>query len=115
MKAANEVMKRLRSAHKDIRNWLYTPVPAAVTDYHVIIFHPMDLATVEARLKDGSFATPDEWIAAVRTVFRNCFVYNRGGAADPTGAKVLAIADAGSAVFEKEMMRLRGVVLLDGR
>jgi hypothetical protein len=113
VKAANEVLKRLRRAHKDASYWFGTPVPPAVSDYHKIIFHPMDLTTVETKLKDGGFATPDEWIAAVRTIFRNCFVYNRRD--DPTGAKVLAIAEVVSAAFEKELLRMRGVVPLDGR
>ncbi len=110
VKAALEVHKKLKACHKDVKDWFCKPVPREVGDYHSIIFHATDLATIESRLKDNGFASPDDWVAAVRTVFRNAFVYNRP--TDPTGVKVLSVAEAASMAFEKEMLRLRGVVML---
>ena len=109
VKAALEVMKKVK-AQKDVVKFFDKPVSASVTDYHALIFHPVDLAALDASLRDGRLGSPDEWAAAVRTMFRNAFVYNRPS--DPFGAMVLRAAEAGSATFEKEMMRLRGIVIL---
>ena len=113
VKAALEVMRKMKGGEQAavVKQWLCVPVPVhMVPDYPRVIFHPQDLGSIEAALKDNGFGSPDEWIAAVRTVFRNVFVYNKpdGG----IGSKIIAAADATSNVFEKELLRLRGVTVL---
>lgn len=110
MKVALEVTKRVKASHRDVKHWFCSAVPETVTDYYTIIFHPTNLALIEAQLREGAFETPEEWMASMRTVFRNAFVYNR--ASDETGRAVLAVAEAASSCFEREVLRLRGVVVL---
>lgn len=120
VKAALEIMKKVRAAHKDVKLYLCIKVPQPaplwspelIANYNAIVFHPNDLGTIETRLKDKdqAYATPDEWMNAVRTVFRNCFVFN--APSDPISAAVLKAAESASLVFEKEMKRLHGVTIL---
>ena len=71
-------------------------------DYPVIIKHPMDLKTIESKLHDGHIESPDEFVALVRTVFRNAYVYNAKG--DPSGVR--ECAEKLSQAFEKELSKL---------
>lgn len=94
-----------------VKAYLCVPVPIdQVRDYTNVIFHRQDLGTIEKNLKDNGYASPDDWIAAMRTVFRNVFVYNKpdGG----IGSIILAAADCASHVFEKELLRLRGITVI---
>ena len=112
VKAALEVMRKIKTCDQGplIREWLSVKVPVErVPDYTSVIFHLHDLGSIEAALKDNGFAGPDDWINAVRTVFRNVIVYNKN---DGIGAKIIAAAEAGSSVFEKEMYRLKGVTVI---
>jgi hypothetical protein len=83
-----------------------------VKDYTSIIFHQQDLGTIQASLEKKLFLSPDAWIAAVRTVFRNSLIYNSSQDDDDTSCMVLLAARSASAVFEKEMMRLRGITAI---
>ena len=113
VKTACEVMKKLRGL-TDVRLYLCVPVPGAgwspqlTSNYLSIVHHPNNLGSIEQQLKDGQLSTPDAWVASVRTVFRNVFVYN--APKDPISKAVLAAAELASRVFETEMMRLRGVI-----
>lgn len=73
-----------------------------IPDYPVIIKHPMDLKTIESKLLDGHIESPDEFVALVRTVFRNSYVYNPPG--DPSGVR--ECAEKLSQAFEKELGKL---------
>lgn len=109
VKTAVEVMRKI-SKCKDIK-LLSTPVPLdLVRDYTTVIFHLQDLGSIEAALKENGFAGPDDWINAVRTVFRNATVYNKEDF--DIGSMILAAAEAGSNVFEKEMLRLKGITVV---
>lgn len=106
VKAALDVMRKVKACDKAavVKQWLCVPVPVhVVPDYPKVIFHPQDLGTIEAALKDNGFASPDAWIAAMRTVFRNVDVYNKpdGG----IGSLIISAADSASQVFEKEILR----------
>jgi hypothetical protein len=113
VKSACEVMKKLKQL-TNVRAFLCVPVPAATWppqlthNYLSIVHHPSNLGSIEQQLKDGQLATPDAWVACVRTVFRNAFVFN--APTDPDSKAVLAAAELASRVFETEMMRLRGVI-----
>ncbi len=116
VKAALEIMKKLRSADKNVKLFFCVKVPAPTwsqqltQSYLSIIHHVTDLGTIEQALKDGRYVTPDEWVAQVRTVFRNAFVFN--DPRDATSKAILDCAENASKIFEKEMMRLRGVVVI---
>lgn len=98
------VLKKLFMMKKQV--WPFTePVDAValnIPDYPVIIKHPMDLKTIEGKLLDGHIESPDEFVALVRTVFRNAYVYNKKG--DPSGVR--ECAEKLSQAFEKELTKL---------
>jgi hypothetical protein len=118
VKAALDVMRKVKSADGGghIKLFLSVPVPgpnwppALVENYLRIVLHPIDLSSIEKRLKEGGFSEPVEWESAVRRVFYNAFVYNNPD--DATSKQVLDAAVAGSRAFEKEMMRLKGVTIV---
>ena len=50
-----------------------------IPNYHKIITHPMDFATMRCKLRSGHFAhynKIEEFLADVKLVFQNCFTYN---------------------------------------
>jgi len=51
--------------------------PDEVVDYYDVIKEPMDLSTVENRLKKDYYRTKDIFISDVRLIFDNCRTYNR--------------------------------------
>ena len=67
-----------------------------------IIKHPMDLATLEGLLVSGAIETPDQFVAEMRTIFRNSYVYNRPGSGD----LVYESAEKLSLSFEKELLKM---------
>ncbi|XP_074598336.1 homeotic protein female sterile-like isoform X3 [Brevipalpus obovatus] len=48
-------------------------------DYHTIIKHPMDLGTIKKRLDNFWYYSAKECIHDFRTMFRNCYTYNKPG------------------------------------
>jgi hypothetical protein len=103
-KACQQVLKKCTAARKlawpfmEPVNWEVLNIP----DYPVIIKHPIDLRTIETKLNAGQIETPDEFVALVRTVFRNAYVYNKPG--DPSGVR--ECAEKLSELFEKELKKL---------
>ncbi|OAD78554.1 hypothetical protein PHYBLDRAFT_104245, partial [Phycomyces blakesleeanus NRRL 1555(-)] len=47
-----------------------------IPDYPTIVKHPMDLSTIERKLNQGEYDTPDDFEADVRLMFKNCYLYN---------------------------------------
>lgn len=47
-----------------------------VPDYYKVITSPMDLSTMEERLENGHYTTPNELVADVQLIFTNCRKYN---------------------------------------
>jgi bromodomain-containing factor 1 len=58
------------------------PVALNIPNYHNIIKKPMDLATVQTKLKAGQYENAKEMEVDVRQIFKNCFKFNIPG--DPT-------------------------------
>jgi len=103
-RACEKLLHRLMQDKK--KSWCFKepvdPVGLGIPDYPVIIKHPMDLGTIETMLKKGEISAPDEFIALVRTVFRNAYVYN--GTDDPSGVR--DTAQKASLFFEKEIAKM---------
>jgi hypothetical protein len=48
-----------------------------IPDYFLIVKHPMDLGTVQDKLKRSLYGTAEEFAADMRLVFSNCRLYNK--------------------------------------
>ncbi|XP_067125619.1 bromodomain-containing protein 3-like isoform X3 [Centruroides vittatus] len=60
----------------------YEPVDAVklnIPDYHKIIKQPMDLGTIKKRLENCWYYSATECIEDFKTMFTNCYIYNRPG------------------------------------
>ncbi|PLB38237.1 putative transcription regulator BDF1 [Aspergillus candidus] len=58
------------------------PVALNIPTYHSIIKKPMDLSTVQSKLKTGQYENAKEFETDVRQIFKNCYKFNIPG--DPT-------------------------------
>ena len=45
-------------------------------DYLEVIKAPMDLTTIGRKVDSGEYASPDQFVADMRLVFRNAMTYN---------------------------------------
>mmetsp|Transcript_6370 Transcript_6370/g.8973 ORF Transcript_6370/g.8973 Transcript_6370/m.8973 type:complete len:1310 (+) Transcript_6370:347-4276(+) len=52
------------------------PVLLGIPDYLTVIQNPMDLGTIETKLRDGAYKIPQEFIDDLRLVFSNAQRYN---------------------------------------
>jgi bromodomain-containing factor 1 len=52
------------------------PVALNIPDYPKIIKQPMDLGTIDTKLKEQQYGSGDEFYADVKLVFKNCYRYN---------------------------------------
>ncbi|KAK4336698.1 hypothetical protein RND71_043444 [Anisodus tanguticus] len=48
-------------------------------DYHTIIAHPMDINTIKKRLENCFYWSAQECLHDFKTMFNNCYVYNKPG------------------------------------
>ncbi|CAG2162156.1 unnamed protein product [Oppiella nova] len=73
----------IKSLWKHTFAWPFTtPVDSVklkLPDYHKIIRQPMDLGTIKKRLENCYYYTASEAIADFKTMFTNCYVYNKPG------------------------------------
>ncbi|KAJ5762447.1 uncharacterized protein N7511_005829 [Penicillium nucicola] len=58
------------------------PVALNIPTYHSVVKKPMDLSTVQSKLKTGQYENAKEFEADVRLIFKNCYRFNING--DPT-------------------------------
>lgn len=58
------------------------PVALNIPTYHSIIKRPMDLSTVQTKLKTGQYENSKDFEVDMRQIFKNCFKFNIPG--DPT-------------------------------
>ncbi|KAJ2963288.1 hypothetical protein NQZ79_g1638 [Umbelopsis isabellina] len=76
-KWCNNTLKALRK-HKSSGPFL-EPVDIVkfnIPDYPNIVKHPMDLGTVQAKVNSQQYCTIDEFVADVRLIFSNCYLFN---------------------------------------
>lgn len=50
-----------------------------LNDYPTIVKHPMDLGTVEKRLKNEKYKFVEEFLDDVQLIWDNCKLYNLAG------------------------------------
>ncbi|KAK9727433.1 hypothetical protein K7432_001872 [Basidiobolus ranarum] len=76
-KYCGEILKALKR-HPDAGHFLepVDPVKLNVPDYPDIIRNPMDLKTMERKLNDCRYDIVDQFIADMRLIFDNCYLYN---------------------------------------
>ncbi|CAG8015747.1 unnamed protein product [Penicillium olsonii] len=58
------------------------PIALNIPTYHKVIKEPMDLSTVQSKIKTGQYENAKEFESDVRMIFKNCFRFNIPG--DPT-------------------------------
>ncbi|ORX63147.1 Bromodomain-containing protein [Hesseltinella vesiculosa] len=47
-----------------------------IPDYPQIVTHPMDISTIERKLTQGDYESPEDFESDVRLMFNNCYRYN---------------------------------------
>ncbi|ODH45443.1 hypothetical protein ACO22_00013 [Paracoccidioides brasiliensis] len=86
LKFCQEVLDELhKPKHYLIAAPFYHPVdPVAlnIPTYHSVIKKPMDLQTVQTKLRTGQYENAKEMEADIRLIFKNCYKFNIPG--DPT-------------------------------
>lgn len=86
LRFCQEVLDELhKPKHSYIAFAFYHPVdPVAlnIPTYHSVIKKPMDLSTMQSKLKTGQYENAKEFEADMRLMFKNCYRFNISG--DPT-------------------------------
>jgi hypothetical protein len=77
IKICTSIVKNLKR-HNDSGPFLkpVDPVALGIPDYFTIIHHPMDISTIEKKLKSSSYKNIDEFIDDFSLMFKNCYEYN---------------------------------------
>lgn len=80
LKFCDMVVKELgKKIHEAYAFPFYTPVdPVAlnIPDYFKIIKKPMDLSTIQSKLKTNQYESGNDFEADIRLMFRNCYKFN---------------------------------------
>ncbi|KAF7730999.1 hypothetical protein EC973_001045 [Apophysomyces ossiformis] len=80
MKFCMQTLRELKRAkYRDINYPFLAPVDIVtlnIPDYPSIVKRPMDLSTIETKLIDGSYESPESFEADIRLMFNNCYLYN---------------------------------------
>ncbi|KFD54793.1 hypothetical protein M513_04227 [Trichuris suis] len=94
----------LRAVLKHKHSWPFAkPVDAKklnLTDYHDIIKRPMDLGTIEKRLKNCYYYEAPQCLQDFMTMFNNCYTYN------PSDSDIVYMAQALEKVFLERIAHL---------
>lgn len=70
-------------------------------DYPQVITQPMDLGTIQTKLEEGKYPSPNEFAKDMRLVWRNAMTYNR------QDSDIYATADKLSKLFEKKISKIK--------
>lgn len=109
MKKCQTLLKRLQS-HNSAAPFL-DPVDHKalnIPDYPLIVKEPMDLSTVERKLKEGMYASPAAFGADVRKIWSNAYLYN------PNGSPICELTKKMDDFFEKYFKEIQDSPLADG-
>lgn len=100
LKFCGQVLRELqRKQHEPYAFPFYVPVdPVAlnIPEYTKVIKHPMDLGTIDSKLKQGEYESAEDFEFDVRLIFRNCYKFN------PPGTPVQAMGKKLEAVFNQK-------------
>ena len=100
LKFCQEVIDQMRKPKFQSIGWPFhnpvDPVALNIPTYHKIIKKPMDLSTVESKLKGGQYENAKEFESDIRLMFQNCYKFN------PAGDNVHTMGKAFEGVFEAE-------------
>ncbi|KAJ5949235.1 hypothetical protein N7454_000819 [Penicillium verhagenii] len=80
------------------------PVALNIPTYHNVIKKPMDLMTIQSKLKTGQYENAKEFELDIRLMFKNCWRFNLKG--DPTYLAGESLSD----VFDKKWKELPAFV-----
>lgn len=72
-----------------------------LTDYPEIITQPMDLGTVQKKLEDGKYSTPNAFATDVRLIWKNAMTYNR------SDSGIFDVASKLAKLFERRFQKVR--------
>lgn len=75
------------------------PIALGIPTYFDIIKNPMDLRTVEAKLKNGDYDAPEQFENDMRLIWNNALIFN------PPGSQVHRMAENLSGYFEELLRR----------
>ncbi|KRX89497.1 Bromodomain-containing protein 2 [Trichinella pseudospiralis] len=94
----------LRAVLRHKHSWPFSkPVDAAklnLVDYHDIIKRPMDLGTIEKRLRNCYYYSSQQSMQDFMTMFTNCYTYN------PPGSDIVVMAQALEKVFLEKIAHM---------
>lgn len=109
MKKCQMVLKKMQ-AHNSAGPFLEPVDPKAlnIPDYPLIVKEPMDLSTVEKKLKDGLYANPAAFGADMRKIWYNAFLYN------PEGSPIREMTKRMSDFFDKNFKDIEESLISDG-
>lgn len=96
IKRCSAILQKLRAHHSSTP--FLEPVDVdglGLDDYYDVVSDPMDLSTVDRKLRNGEYNTVNSFAAEVRRIWQNAFSYN------PKGSPVYTMALEMSAYFEK--------------
>jgi bromodomain-containing factor 1 len=100
LRFCQSVLKELqKKSHEPYSYPFLVPVDAValnIPDYYKIIKNPMDLGTIDQKMKDGQYSNADEFYADVKQIFKNCYKYNG------TESPVSGLAKQLEKVFDKK-------------
>ncbi|KAL0077508.1 Bromodomain-containing protein [Phycomyces blakesleeanus] len=79
-KFCSQTLRELKkSKYRDINFPFLAPVDIValnIPDYPSIVKNPMDLSTIESKLAEGFYDSPEAFEADIRLMFKNCYLYN---------------------------------------
>jgi len=98
LRFCQEVLDELHKPKHQLIAWAFyqpvDPVALNIPTYHSVIKKPMDLSTIQSKLKTGQYENAKEFESDVRLMFKNCYRFNIAG--DPTyvaGQQLEAVFD----------------------
>ncbi|KAI8069552.1 hypothetical protein BC940DRAFT_332086 [Gongronella butleri] len=104
MRFCNAVLRELKKTkYRDLSYPFLQPVDYValnIPDYPQIITHPMDISTIEQKLNQGDYESPDDFESDIRLMFNNCYRYN------PPALPIHKMAQQLEAVFDEKWKEL---------
>ena len=88
LRFCQEVLEELHKPKYQLIAWAFyqpvDPVALNIPTYHSVIKKPMDLSTIQSKLRTGQYENAKEFESDIRLMFKNCYRFNIEG--DPTYA-----------------------------